>query len=34
MVFVEHAKNVASDLRREQLHRLADVIEAELKNGE
>ena len=28
-----YAKNVASDLSKEQLHRLADVIEAEVKHG-
>jgi len=28
-----YAKNVASDLSKEQLHRLADVIADEVKNG-
>jgi hypothetical protein len=28
-----YAKNVASDLTKEQLHRLADVINAEVKDG-
>lgn len=28
-----YAKNVATDLTKEQLHRLADVIDAEVKHG-